>query len=105
MGQIVWFFGKPTVLVCPECEVVASYYTDTTCRTCGGPFVHFTASLDAIEQASAEREANGPPAQPRPPARLLQTFAAGWDAKKATDYDDDSGFDEAVAAFFAGGDR
>ena len=97
-SQIVWFFSAPTVFVCPHCEVVAAYYTDKHCPTCGGPWVEFVASDMAIHDAEEERGAKGPPAQPRHPARLMRAFAAGWDARGASDYEDDSGFDAALAA-------
>jgi hypothetical protein len=53
--QIVWFFDKPTVLVCPHCEEVAPYYDVQTCRTCGGPYVEFTATHEAMASAETER--------------------------------------------------
>ena len=42
-SQIVWFFEKPTVLVCWFCERTANYYEETKCRFCGRDMVRFTA--------------------------------------------------------------
>ncbi len=38
--QIVWFFDKPTVVVCKKCE--KTFYHDVThCNECGKPVTYF----------------------------------------------------------------
>ena len=39
--QIVWFFEKPTVIVCEKCEKTF-YYTATKCDVCSGELSHYT---------------------------------------------------------------
>jgi hypothetical protein len=39
--QIVWYFEKPTVIVCEECEITLDY-SKKTCPNCGGEVTYFT---------------------------------------------------------------
>jgi len=42
--QIVWFFdGIPTIVVCINCERVASHYAEDLCSICDSEMVEFTA--------------------------------------------------------------
>jgi len=38
--QIVWFFEKPTVVVCRKCEKTI-HYSKKECPFCGGKLSHF----------------------------------------------------------------
>ena len=43
--QIVWFFDKPTVLVCEECEKTF-HYTAKKCDCCNKELTHFTKEVN-----------------------------------------------------------
>jgi len=38
--QIVWYFEKPTVIVCERCEKTFNYL-DKVCNECGGKLSYF----------------------------------------------------------------
>lgn len=40
LKQIVWFFEKPTIIVCEKCEITL-HYEDQKCRICGGKLTKF----------------------------------------------------------------
>ena len=39
--QIVWFFDKPTIIVCEQCEKTF-HFTDKRCDECKGKLTEFT---------------------------------------------------------------
>jgi predicted RNA-binding protein with PUA domain len=43
--QIVWFFDKPTIVVCENCEV-ALYFDHKHCPHCGGKVTEFVKKED-----------------------------------------------------------
>ena len=45
--QIVWYFDKPTVYVCAECEI-ALHYSIGECPRCKGKVTAFTCEHDDI---------------------------------------------------------
>ncbi len=43
--QIVWFFEKPTVIVCEKCEKTF-HYSDEKCDICGGVLTEYQRKED-----------------------------------------------------------
>ena len=40
-NQIVWYFEKPTVIICEECEITL-HFSQKKCPKCGGKVSYYT---------------------------------------------------------------
>jgi rRNA maturation endonuclease Nob1 len=54
-SQIVWFFDKPTVIVCKECEKTF-HYTAQKCDECGGRLTSFVQEEEDFIDAGYDED-------------------------------------------------